>query len=471
VIFADNATVLGSARLLGGVAQFTATTLAAGQAHSITATYSGDTSFQVSASGPLAQTVKRAATSVSLAASNGASQFGQATMFTACVSVTAPGAGILSGTVRFVDGSIPIGTASLNDGWAALTTTVLLPGRHAITAVYGGSSLFQGSSSPIVNASVAAAPSRIALLPAVNTTVAGQAFALTAVISSPMPGALLGDVTFLDGTATLGSAHLSGTVATLAVGGLDVGLHALSAVYTGAGGVAGLNSPALAFAVTPAATATTVTASTQFAQFGQWVTYTATVVPVVPATGVPAGAIAFYDGEVPIGVAPLFQGTARVTLETTGTGATHIITARYTGDSSYQPSASFPVPVTVVQATSQLSLYSVRTPAGLEMVSSVRPTTPGGTVPTGAIMFQIVGRGHRWIGRRALQNGTAREFLGASLGHGRTLRVAYSGDTNCAPTLATLQIDRQVEHAEIHTHFRRSRPAPFETARIAAVPR
>jgi hypothetical protein len=364
-----------------------------------------------------------------------------------------------------MDGSTPIGTAALNNAWASLTTDVLLPGQHAITAVYAGGATFQSATSLIGITSIAAAPSRVTLLPAVSTAVTGQAFALTAVISSPMPGAILGNVTFLDGALSLGSAQVLGTVATLAVGPLEVGSHALSAVYSGAAGVAGSSSQVIAFAVTPAATTTTVAASTQFAQFGQWVTYTAIVAPVAPATGAPSGTIAFYDGAVPIGIAPVSEGAARVVVEATGTGSTHIITARYVGDTSYQPSGSIPVPVTVVQATSQLSLYSVRTPAGLEVVSSVLPTTPGGTVPTGTVTYQIGGRGHRWIGPRALRNGTAREFLGAALGTGRAVRVAYSGDKNSAPTVATLQVDRQFYHADVREHPNGSRRAAGPTAR------
>jgi hypothetical protein len=57
VTFRDGATTLGTATLSGGKASFSTATLSAGVTHSITAVYSGDSSFATSTSAVLTQTV------------------------------------------------------------------------------------------------------------------------------------------------------------------------------------------------------------------------------------------------------------------------------------------------------------------------------------------------------------------------------------------------------------------------------
>ncbi len=71
--------------------------------------------------------------------------------FTATVSPVAPATATPTGTVTFKDGATVLGTATLIAGKASFTTTRLEAGTHPITATYGGSLLFGGSASAVLN--------------------------------------------------------------------------------------------------------------------------------------------------------------------------------------------------------------------------------------------------------------------------------------------------------------------------------
>ncbi len=68
--------------------------------------------------------------------------YGQTVSLTATVS---PGSA--TGTVTFMDGATTLGSAALSAGSATLTTTSLSIGNHSITAIYGGSGGYNGSTS------------------------------------------------------------------------------------------------------------------------------------------------------------------------------------------------------------------------------------------------------------------------------------------------------------------------------------
>jgi uncharacterized repeat protein (TIGR01451 family) len=124
-------------------------------AHTITATYSGDTNFTGSTSAALMQTVNQAATTTTVMSSLNPSTSGQSVTFTATVAVNAPGAGTPTGTVDFFDGVTLIGSGALGGGGTAtFATSALTPGMHSITATYNGDASFAGSTSPAITQTV-----------------------------------------------------------------------------------------------------------------------------------------------------------------------------------------------------------------------------------------------------------------------------------------------------------------------------
>src|SRR5207253_1620004 len=111
VQFFDNGTSLGSAPLLSGTASLT-TSAAQGGSRSITATYSGDGSFNSSTTAsPLIQTVNKAdSTTSAVLGSLNAVVFGQTITFSVKVAAQAPATGSPSGIITFFDGTTAIGS-------------------------------------------------------------------------------------------------------------------------------------------------------------------------------------------------------------------------------------------------------------------------------------------------------------------------------------------------------------------------
>jgi len=95
-------------------------------------------------------TVNKASTGLQITASTTTPAFAQPVTLTATVTVQVPGSGTASGTVTFTEGATVLGTAALSpngSGGAAavFTISVLSPGAHNLTATYGGSANFNGS--------------------------------------------------------------------------------------------------------------------------------------------------------------------------------------------------------------------------------------------------------------------------------------------------------------------------------------
>jgi len=96
-------------------------------------------------------TVNPAGTTTAIVSSLNPSALGQSVTFTA--TVTSP-AGAPTGTVTFRDGAAVLGTSTLSAGAATFATAALSGGVHSITAVYGGSPNFAGSTSGILSQTV-----------------------------------------------------------------------------------------------------------------------------------------------------------------------------------------------------------------------------------------------------------------------------------------------------------------------------
>jgi hypothetical protein len=161
VTFLDGTTVLKTVTLnsLGltssnGKVSFTTSALTAGS-HTITAIYSGDTNFTGATSDPFNQIVNNADTTTTVSSSANPAVSGQAVTFTAVVQANAPGAGIPTGSVTFMDGDTILGTGAVDaTGTATFTTTDLDVGDHSITAVYGGDGNLNGSVSAVLTQTV-----------------------------------------------------------------------------------------------------------------------------------------------------------------------------------------------------------------------------------------------------------------------------------------------------------------------------
>ena len=341
VTFLDGGSPVGTGTLSGGVATFASSALAAGT-HTLTTNYGGDANFNGS-TGSLTgnpQVVNKSGSTTPVSSSANPSASGQSVIFTTTVSPVAPGAGVPTGTVTFLDGGGPIGTGTLSGGIATFSTSALSMANHTLTSSYGGDGSFNGStgslnSNPqVVNKS----NSTTAISSSANPAVIGQSIIFTATVSPAAPGTgtPTGTVTFLDGGISLGTSTLSGGIATFTTSALAIGNHAVTTNYSGDGNFNG-NTGTLSGnpqVVNMDLSATRVTSSENSAAVDQSVTFTATVSPVAPGTGTPTGTVTFLDGGNPLGSGPIIGGVATFTSTTLAAG-NHALTTNYSGDASF----------------------------------------------------------------------------------------------------------------------------------------
>ena len=263
VTFKDDGTTIGTGTLSSGEATFTTSELGVA-AHSITAVYDGDDSFNPSSSSALSQTVTEDASSVTLSASTNSTVYGQTVVFTAEVSAVAPGSGTPTGTVTFKDGATALSTNALISGQVSYTNTALAAAVHWITAVYNGDGNFSTNISGVVTQTVNQAETTTAVASSVNPSVFGQPVSFTATIDPVAPGAgtPTGTVQFsIDGVAFGAPVALSGGLATSsALSSLAVAGHTVTAVYNGDSNFSGSDNTAspLTQTVNPADTTTAV---------------------------------------------------------------------------------------------------------------------------------------------------------------------------------------------------------------------
>lgn len=139
-----------------------------------------------------------------------------------------------TGTVTYKRGSTTLGTKTLNGvGLADFTTTSLPVGSSSLTAVYGGDTQTQPSTSSAWTITVAKAATTVTLVPSKTTALPGEAVTFTATVK-PTVGAAVpsGSVTFKSGAKTLGSATLVGGKATVSAG-FGTGVASVTAQYGG----------------------------------------------------------------------------------------------------------------------------------------------------------------------------------------------------------------------------------------------
>ncbi len=274
-------------------------------------------------------------TQTNLVSSLNPSITGQTVILTATVAPASA-----SGTVAFLDGSTPIGSAPVVNGVAALALSTLAPGSHALTAAYSGDSNDAAGTSPVLTQTVSPmATSTTTLTSSPNPSAFGQAALLTAAIAPATAG---GIVTFSDGGMRLGSAPVIQGSAVLQTG-FAAGVHSLSAAYSGdVSDSPSISNPVSQIVNAPATPATaTLSISPSPSQYGQIVVLKAAMSPS-SATG----EITFYDGATVLGTEPLVNGQAALATILLPSGA-RFLRAHYGGDAADGASTSPSLPQAV----------------------------------------------------------------------------------------------------------------------------
>jgi hypothetical protein len=410
VQFYSGSTLLGSATVASGRAQLSTTSLPSG-IDSLTATYTGDANDSSSTSGAVSQTVNKAPTTTSLTSSPNPSSFGSTVTLTATIN---PASG--TGSVQFFNGSASLGSASVSNGQAQLSITTLPVGADSLTATYSGDSNYSGSSSSAVSETVNKASTTTTLTSSPNPSVSGSAVTLSATVT---PSNASGSVQFFSGTASLGTATISGGLAQLSTSSLATGTDSLKATYNGDANDAASISASVSQVVLTSTT-TTLSLSPSSSTFGQSVTLTASVSPQSST-----GSVQFFNGSILLGSANLSGG--RAIFETTALPAgSDSLTASYSGDSTHAASSSSAHTeiVNKISTSTTLSASPSSSTAGETVTFTAHVSQ---STATGTVTFTDSGTE---IGIATLSNGTA-TFSTSSLASGtHSIRAAYSGDSN-----------------------------------------
>jgi phospholipase C len=358
-------------------------------------------------------------TSTTLAASQNPSNFGQVVTFTATVSAMS---GMPTGNVTFKNGTTALGTVALTGGVATLTTSALSVGTDSITAVYKGSTAFSGSTSSVLSQVVDQVASAVALTSSLNPSTIGQAVTFTATVSA-LSGTPAGNVTFKNGSATLGTAALAGGVAILTTPLLSVGTDSITAVYKGSAAFSGSTSSLLSQVVDQGASMVALTSSPNPSTVGQAVTFTATVSAL---SGTPTGNVTFKNGTTTLGTVSLTGGVATLTTAALIAG-TESITAVYKGSAAFSGSTSALLSQVVDEGTSTVALTSSLNPStfGQAVTFTATVSSLSGT-PTGNVTFK---NGRSTLGTAALAGGVA-TLTTAALDVGTdSITAVYKGST------------------------------------------
>jgi len=285
--------------------------------------------------------VNPAPTTITLATSPNPSTVGQTVTLTATVSPASATGSVSFWNVTTVP-PIPLGSASLVNGSASVTATLLHVGTHNLQANYVGDNDYQGYNSRSVTQTVNQVVTTTTLQATPTSTTPGQAVSLTATVS---PSTATGTITFLDGPTNIGTAPLIAGTANVSTFTLSIGSHSLTASYGGDTNDTSSASAAVTVSVGLQPTTTTLAAAPNPAAAGQGVTLTATVTP-----GNPTGTVSFFDGANLLGTPAVSNGVATFHTSTLSTGS-HSLTASYGGDTNNAPSTSAAVNESVTGVT------------------------------------------------------------------------------------------------------------------------
>ena len=434
--------VLGTSQVAANGSQYTATlalsSLPQGSPQ-IYAAYSGDANFAASQSSILTQAVNKAPTSIVFSSSLNPSIYGNAVSFNIGVAPVPPNTGTPGGQIQVFDGTVNLGTYTLQAGQYNFSTASLTPGVHSISVQYGGDANFLPSTASPIQQQVTKILTSLNLSSNAITAVASQVITLTAALNPNAPPGVPfagGQVSFYDGSTPIGVANLQSNVAALNIANLSVGLHQLQAVYNGDANWTASTSGLCPQTVTQAATQTQIVSSANPAVYGQPVTFTVAVTVPFPGTFPATGTVILSEGANTIGqpLTAASNGVFTATVLNLAPGP-HNVVATFQASGSYSGSQSGQLPQVVNRASTSTAVAAV--PGGaasgqaMTLMAVVSVIRPGAGAPTGTVEFDDATTG-KSLGSSPLQllGGIYTATLSAKSDPSHMLTACYSGDGN-----------------------------------------
>ncbi|MGA7339053.1 MAG: Ig-like domain repeat protein [Terracidiphilus sp.] len=390
------------------------------------------------------------------------SAFGQVVTFTVTVT-TGTGTGALTGTVTIADTfngvttNLATGLSINSSGVATFPTATLAVGQHSIVASYSGdtahfsSTSIDNGGSPLIQTVMES--TKTTLTSSVNPSAPGQSVTFTATVAISGGGGVTpdGTVTFMDGATVLSTVPLASGTAAYATSTLTIGVHPITAVYSGDSSIEVVGSTSAVLNQDVQATSTVgLTSSLNPSNFGTSVTFTATITS--GATTAPTGTVNFLDGATKIGSGTLAGNPAVATFATaTLSVGTHSITAVYAGDANNSSGTSPVVSQVVNQTASTTTVASAPNPSnfgqGVTFTVTVTAPTGSGTLNgTVTIADTFNGVTTNLATGLSLNTSGVATFQTTTLAVGQHSIVAtYNGDTNHATSSSAALIQSVIE--------------------------
>lgn len=352
---------VGSANCLFGYTYQDTPTFGGG-AHSLTASYTGDGTFNASTTtGPVAVTVNPITVTPVLTVS--ATQISSGSTDQMEATFTSPFSGVLTytapptGSVTFTDtttstvlGTAPIVAGATLGGSATLSTAgISTLGVNNITASYAGDGNYAAanSSSVAVTVGTGVATTTTVTSSANPTTLNGRP-TFTATVAATPTAPTAGVVTFYDGAnflgtgSTVGAAHTSTFRVVSSAYAFNAGTHNITGVYSGTTGFLASTSSALAQVVSKGTPTVTDLTVKSLGSTGQNFAFSC-LLGAPTANYLYQAGVQFFDGGNALGGVQALPAAASSprdgVLVTTLSAGTHTITCQYVGDSNYNASA------------------------------------------------------------------------------------------------------------------------------------
>jgi hypothetical protein len=374
----------------------------------------------------------------------------------------------LTATVAFTGGATPTGSVNFADsatgsnlnsspvtldasGKASVTVTGGMPqGGNTITAQYSGDSTYAAANSQALTVNIQPSSTVTTVVPSTTTPVVGVAFPVTVTVAVNTPPAgtasPTGKITLtLDGLPYASADAVTTSGKTSAGFNVTInggGSHNLQASYAGDSNYVSSTAATVSVTASKGATVTTLTATPPTLSAGVAETLTATIAAASGSGGSSntfTGTVTFYDGASQLGTANVTSGTATLSNVNLSTTSTHVITAVYSGDSSWAGSTSNAVTLKAVLIPTTVTLAVSPSTAApgqvVTMTATVTPTTaPASNVeqnPTGNVVFYNGTTILATVALTAAGNNTSTaQLVFANLPAGTdTLTAVYAGDS------------------------------------------
>lgn len=355
--------------------------------------------------------------------------------FTTTVTITPVNSGATpTGVVTFAVDDLAVGTASLKGGEATFTyhSASLQAGPHAVNAIYSGDANFVSSSFTVQHQIIPIVyPTSIILTGTPTTVLAGQTVSFQTNVTSSPGQTPYGTVSFLDGTAPMGSMLLDGnSSAVFDTSLLSPGKHSITAYFVGNQDFAPVTSSPVSVTVNVNQTATNLTTNPTAVSVGASVVLTATV---ASAAGTPTGSVVFYDGTSLMQNTSLDATGTAVYGTTFSTAGTHVISASYVANASFAASSSSTVNVIVTGSAAakatRTSLSAVVSSSIARAFSLIAHVKRSNGPQSGSVIFLD---GKSTLGTRVLDDTGTAIYDSVSLGAGTHYLSAYFPGTSTA---------------------------------------